>query len=285
MYAPLAITAPEKVVDIDAHEGPVYVSDEHALYFTTQAGRIKRLDLRTLDVTVVRERSNRANGMTLAHDGSLLVCEQGDLEQPARIARLDRFSGDVTTVVESWAGLPLNSPNDVVARSDSSIWFTDPSYGFLQGFRPPPQTGDHVYRYDPGSGRLDVLADSFDKPNGICFSPDEHTLYVSDSGANQEAGSYHPERPHHVVAFPVLDGRHLGPGRLFAVITPGFPDGLKTDRLGRVYASSSSGVQVFAPSGDPLGEIPLPGAVNFAFGGDRLYITNDQAVWAATRGD
>jgi gluconolactonase len=128
-----------------------------------------------------------------------------------------------------------------------------------------------------------VVADSFDKPNGIAFSPDESILYVTDSGANQEPGSYYVDRPHHVVAFNVIDGRHLGPARLFAVTTPGFPDGLKVDSTGRVYVSAASGVMVFDPGGDLIDEIELPGSVNFTFGGpdrDVLYVTTDDAVWA-----
>ena len=141
-----------------------------------------------------------------------------------------------------------------------------------------------MYRFDSRSGRLSVVADSLDKPNGLAFSPDEQTLYVTDSGANDEPGSYHIGRPHHVVAFDVLDGRHLGPSRLFAVTTPGFPDGIKVDRAGRVYTSSPSGVQVFSQAGDLAGLIRVPGAVNFTFGGldgRVLYITTDTAVWAA----
>jgi gluconolactonase len=129
-----------------------------------------------------------------------------------------------------------------------------------------------------------VVADGFDKPNGLAFSPDEAVLYVTDSGANQEPGSYHVRRPHHIVAFDVRDGRHLANQRLLAVTTPGFPDGIKVDDAGRVYASAFSGVQVFSPAGDLIGEIRLPGAVNFAFGGPAgnvLFITADTAVWAA----
>jgi gluconolactonase len=164
------------------------------------------------------------------------------------------------------------------------VWFTDPSYGYLQGFRPEPQLGDYVYRFDPDLDRLSVVADSFDKPNGLAFSRDESVLYVTDSGANQEEGSFHVGRPHHIMAFDVADGRHLTNARLFAVINRGFPDGIKTDAEGRVYASSFRGVAVFDPSGDLIGEIALPGAVNFAFGGpgnDVLFITTDTAVWAA----
>ncbi len=284
-----------KVADVDAHEGPVYA--DGALYFTTLPDdgdvSIRRLDLdgldgqgqtpRGLSLTTVREHANAANGMALAPDGRLIVCEQGSLDAPAGITIVDPVTGDVETVVDSLAGLPLNSPNDVVVAGDGTIWFTDPSYGALQGFRPEPAHGDFVYRYDPASGRLRVVASDFDKPNGLAFSPEERVLYVGDSGANHEPGTFDPRRPHHIRAFGV-DGGRLADDRLFAVTTPGFPDGIKVDSEGRVYASASSGVQVFDSAGELIGEIRLPGAVNFAFGGpDRniLFVTTDTAVWAA----
>ena len=281
----------EKLADVDAHEGPVYVASEDALYFTTfpKPGpqvSIKRLDLVTFDVSVVRRDANGANGMTLDRSGQLIVCEQGSLTERARISRLDPVSGWIEAIVDAWDGLALNSPNDVAVKSDGTIWFTDPSYGSLQGFRPAPMAGEHVYRHDPATGRTTVVSSSFDKPNGLAFSPDERLLYVGDSGANQEAGSFYPERPHHIRVFEVEDGQLAG-DHLFAVTNPGFPDGLKVDSLGRVYASSFSGVQVFGSTGVLLGEIRLPGAVNFTFGGadgSTLFITTDTAIWAATLG-
>jgi gluconolactonase len=261
----------ELVAETDAHEGPVYAADEDALYFTTvrrEAVAIKRLALADGSISLVRPDANMANGMTLDLEGRLLVCEQGTVHTPARIARLDRASGEVETVVEA----DFNSPNDVVVKSDGTIWFTDPSYGYRQGFRPPPQAGDYVYRYDPASGDLFVVAEGFDKPNGIAFSPDERVLYVADNGA-----------PHELLAFDVEEGRDLTNRRRLAGSTPEHPDGLKTDSRGRIYASYAGGVQVLDPSGDLIGEIELPGAVNFAFGRERniLYITADTAVWAA----
>ena len=128
------------------------------------------------------------------------------------------------------------------------------------------------------------VADSFDKPNGLCFSPDESILYVTDSGANHEPGSFEPTRPHHIKAFDVLDDGRVAGERIFADVEPGFPDGIKVDADGRVYSSSFSGVQVFNPRGRLIGEIELPGAVNFCFGGpDRnvLFITADTAIHAA----
>jgi gluconolactonase len=293
----------ELVAETDAHEGPVYIPGHDALYFTTlpRPGNvpapgtpravIKRLALNGLGFPVDESRISALpagvhvpNGMTLGHDGHLVVCEQGTRSEPARISRVDPVTGQVEGLVDSWGALSLNSPNDVVVRGDGTIWFTDPSYGYLQGFRPEPQLGDYVYRFDPASGRLSVVADCFDKPNGLAFSPDQQILYIADSGANQEPGSYHVQRPHRILAFDVRDGTHLAGGRLFAVITPGFPDGIKVDLAGRVYASSFSGVQVFSPAGDLIGEIRLPGTVNFTFGGpmgDVLFITTDTAVWAA----
>jgi gluconolactonase len=289
-----------RVVAAAAHEGPVYAADEDALYFTTlpqpRGGgegplvAIARLALdglafprRAGDVEVVRADANAANGMTLAPDGMLLVCEQGTLRTPARIARVDRATGASEAVVEGFHGLPLNSPNDVVVGPDGAIWFTDPSYGHLQGFRPEPALGSHVYRLDP-AGTLAAVADRFDKPNGLALSPDGRTLYVADSGANHEPGSYDPARPHAVRAFAVTAAGTLRDERLLAVVAPGFPDGVKTDAAGRVFVSAADGIHVHDPDGALLGEIRLPGAVNFCFGGpdrDVLFVTADDAIWAA----
>ena len=264
------------VAETDAHEGPVYAADEDALYFTTvrrERVAIKRLALADGTVTVVRADANMANGMALDQDGSLLVCEQGTLTEPARISRLDRRTRTVGTVVDSWNGLPLNSPNDVVVKRDGTIWFTDPSYGHVQGFRPEPQTGDHVFRFDPASGELTAALDSLDKPNGLAFSPDERVLYVGDNGA-----------PHHLLAFDVEDGARLAGGRVLATFTPEQPDGIKVDERGRIYASAAGGIRILDERGGQIGEIELPGAVNFTFGGSGrnvLFITTDTAVWAA----
>jgi gluconolactonase len=292
-----------KVANTDAHEGPVYVPSEDALYFTTvprPSGvathgspevAIKRL---ALDGTrfpltgereaVVRTRANGANGMSLGHDGRLVVCEQGTTNTAARISALDTGTGHTETIVSGWGALPLNSPNDVVVRADGTLWFTDPSYGHLQGFKSAPVVGDRVYRYDPCTQTATWVIDDFDKPNGLAFSPCGSVLYVGDSGANHEPGTFEPTRPHHIRAFDVTPAGGLARGRLFAVIDPGFPDGIKVDVEGRVYSSSFDGVQVFTPEGHRLGTIHLPGAVNFTFGGnDRnvLFITADTAVWAA----
>jgi gluconolactonase len=274
----------------DAHEGPVYVPDEDALFFTTVPRRTGHLDptlplvsvrrlaldgrrfpLEPRRLTTLRAPANAANGMTLDREGRLVICEQGSYREPAAITRLDRGTGAIETVVDHAEGRPLNSPNDVVVARDGAIWFTDPSYGHLQGFRPEPAGGDVVYRYDPAARRVDVAASGFDKPNGLVFSPAGDVLYVSDNGA-----------PQHVVAYDVAAGRATN-RRVFAPGTPGHPDGLAVDACGRLYASAANGIHVFSRGGELLGEIELPGAVNFTFGGrdrDILFVTADTAVWA-----
>ena len=279
----------ECLVQVPAHEGPVYSAAEDALFFTTpprgDAHGVPRVAIRRLRldgyelpprlprITTVRREANVANGMFLDRDGSLVVCEQGTLESPARISRVDTLTGAAETLVDGFRGFRLNSPNDVVVRSDGTIWFTDPSYGHLQGFRLPPELGDLVYRYDPRTERVTAVADLFDKPNGLAFSPDEQTLYVADNGA-----------PHQLLAFDVEDDAHLHRRRVVAAATPGHPDGLKVDTEGRIYASAAGGVHVIDPDGTLVGEIRVPGAVNFTFGGpgrNVLFITADSAIWAA----
>ncbi|MGD9545618.1 MAG: SMP-30/gluconolactonase/LRE family protein [Methylocystis sp.] len=285
------------LAETNAHEGPVYVAADHALYFTTtpEAGfknvHVRRVRLsgdafpfRSGAIETVLENANMANGMTLGSDGRLVVCEQGTRETPARISRFDPRSGAIETIVDHWRGLRFNSPNDVAIASDGAIWFTDPDYGQLQGFKGPAEIGAYVYRHDPVSGETSVVADDFNKPNGLAFSPDRSALYVTDSGADQASGALVPSLPHHIRAFDVAGGRRLCNSRLFAVVSPGIPDGIKCDAHGRVYVSSATGVQAFSAEGELLGEIMAPGVANFTFGGpnnDVLFILADTRIWQA----
>lgn len=301
-YSPefAAVTGPnpqlELLLETDAHEGPVYVKEQNALYFTTVPRTINTpiqgwkevsvncLRLDDLQLCTVLPLSNMANGMTPGPDGSLLVCEQGTRAARGRIARLHIQSGETETVTDAYFDLPFNSPNDVVRKKDGSIWFTDPMYGFMQGFKPEPLLGNFVYRFDPASGEITAVADSFHRPNGLAFSPDESILYINDSGALPGKGDYRVDLPHHIMAFDVQAGKNLLNQRLFAVVNPGIPDGLKVDAEGRVYSSSASGVKVYNPSARLIGEILLDAACNFCFGGregNELFILNDQAIYRA----
>jgi gluconolactonase len=259
-----------RVAETDAHEGPVYVAGEDALYFTSRDGVIKRLALDSGSVSVVRAEANRANGMTLGLDDRLVVCEQGTLTDQARISRVDPATGAAQTVVDQWRGLRLNSPNDVVVPSDGSIWFTDPTYGSLHGFRPAPEIGDYVYRHDPETGTTSVVA-KLEGPNGLAFSPDEKYLYV---------GNWDPQSK--VVMRYEIDetGAAVG-GSVFYDMTdaPGEDalDGLKVDVEGNLYACGPGGIWVLSPQGEKLGLLHLPEEPhNLACGDDdgrTLYVT------------
>ena len=285
------------LIETNAHEGPVYVAAEHALYFTTvpEPGpkniAIMRLQLggdvfpfTAQEIETVRQPSNMANGMTLDREGRLVICEQGTKTANAQISRMDLQTRKAETMVDQWRGLRFNSPNDVVVKSDGTVWFTDPNYGAIQGFKNAPEVGAFVYRHDPATGGTAVVADNFNKPNGLAFSPDESALYITDTGANQAPGTYFVDLPHHVRAFDVVDGQHLRNDRLFAEVSPGVPDGIKLDAQGHVYTSSGTGVQVFTVQGDLMGEIFAPGVANFTFGGptnDVVFILGDTKIWQA----
>ena len=224
------------------------------------------------EVGIAARQQARGRGSRLGGaNGRLVVCEQ----DPAAVALVDPATGESETMVDSWRGLRLNSPNDVVVKRDGSVWFTDPSYGFLQGFRPPPEVGDFVYRYDPAGDRLTVVADSFDKPNGLALSSDEAVLYV---------GNWDPE--HKVLMRYEIDGGG-GRGEVLFDMThaPGEDaiDGIKVDREGNLYVCGPGGIWVLSPEGEKLGLLSLPeDPHNLAWGGADgrdLYVTALTSVY------
>lgn len=234
--------------DLKFTEGPVWMPKGFLVFSDIPANQLKRWDAKG-GLATFRENSQNANGNTLDAKGQLLTAEHGG----RRVSRTDA-AGNVTTVVDAFEGKKLNSPNDVVMKSDGTIWFTDPDYG-LAG-RPKEQAGNYVYRLDPASGQLDAVVKDFDKPNGLCFSPDESKLYVADSGA-----------PRHIRVFPVTGGG-LGAGTVFAKIDKGGPDGIRCDAGGRVWSSSGDGAQIFSSEGKLIARVLLPqAAANLAFGG------------------
>jgi gluconolactonase len=184
----------------------------------------------------------------------------------------------------------LNSPNDVVVKSDDTIWFTDPRYGIdsdYDGVKADAEIGAcNVYRLDPRDGSLEVAADDFVRPNGIAFSPDERVLYVSDSGFWPD-----PNGPHHIRAFDVTREGKLQHSRVVADVAPGIPDGIRIDADGNIWTSAGDGVHCITPGGEVIGKIPVPEMVaNLTFGGpkgNRLFIcafTSLYAIWVNVRG-
>ncbi len=275
-------------------EGPVYVALQHSqlgyLLFTDQINDnilIMRwhgiqpyqqiTPLSWSKPVVFRHPSSIADGQTADEKGRLLTAET-----TGRRVSITELDGTVRTLVGFYNGKPLNSPNDLVVKSDGTVWFTDPSYGCLQ-FPQECYLPNHVYRYDPVTQDLKVVISSLKMPNGIAFSPDESILYVIDSAAIQAPRTYYEENPHAIYAFDV-QGATLSQQRLFATISPGFPDGMRLDVSGNIYVGALDGVQVFNPQGKLIGKIKMPKeTANLTFGGadnNILFICSSDSLWA-----
>jgi gluconolactonase len=265
-------------------EGPVWMQeDSSVLWSDIPNNRMLRWS-EADGMAVWRDQVEFTNGHIREADGSLLHCSHG-----LRAIVRTRFDVGLSNprdeiVVDRYQGKRLNSPNDVVVKSDGTIWFTDPPYGIasdFEGHKAESELGDcFVFRFDPATGELRMVSDFVEEPNGIAFSPDESVLYVSDtSAALRTDGSGH----HHIVAFDVVDGQHLNNPRVFAVVEPGLPDGFRIDRHGFVYTSSEDSVQVYHPDGTRIGRIAVPEKIgNLTFGGpahDQLFIAASTSLY------
>jgi len=259
-------------------EGPVWFAEHNQLVWSDIPNRRMLRWIEGGSVDVFRADSNYSNGNSRDRQGRLVTCEHGG----RRVTRTEP-DGSITVLADSYRGGRLNSPNDVVVKSDGTVWFTDPPYGILsdyEGFKAPQeQEGCFVYRLDPTSGELTIATGELSKPNGLAFSPDESTLYVAESGR-----SHDPDVSPHILAFPVeADGR-LGRGRAFAEVTQGLPDGFRVDLDGNVWTSAGQAVECFDPAGNLLGRIKLPEvAANVTFGGprrNRLFITATSSLYS-----
>lgn len=277
-------TLPELIVDgFISARGPVWMND--ALYFNdTPAKKMHRWSAEH-GLTTVVDNNEFASGATADLEGRLVSCEQGGRrvvrrEDPASIDRIE-------TLAERFEGRRLNSPCDVVVRSDGAVWFTDPPYGInsnIEGYPADREVSGHfVYCMRP-NGPLTPVAKDFERPSGLAFSPDERRLYVADSGALPGASfqGIDYDRPHHIRALD-LEGCVLRDSRVFAVVAPGAPYGLRVDMEGYVWSSSDEGVHCYAPNSTLIGKILVPGPVsNLCFGGPSgsdLFITALDAVW------
>ncbi len=260
-------------------EGPVWFADGQYLLWSDIPNNVILQYADGLGVRVWRHPSHNTNGHTRDREGRLISCEHGG----RRVSRTEH-DGSYTVLVDRYKGKRLNSPNDVVVKSDGTIWFTDPPYGILsdyEGKKTRSAIGaNYVYRFDPKAKGLTVVADDFDKPNGIAFSPDEKKLYIADTG-----GSHDPGGAHHIRVFDVIGGPKLARGRVFAEISPGLADGFRLDTDGNVWTSAGDGVHCFSPRGELLGKVLVPEVVsNVCFGGpkrNRLFITATTSLYAA----
>lgn len=247
-------------------EGPVWMGD-HLLFSDLHKDRIHRWSQEE-GLTVYREPSGKVNGNTRDLEGRLITA--GHVSRNLQRTELD---GSVTILAEHFGGMHLSSPNDVVVKSDGSIWFTDPPYTITPEQQELP--ANYVFRFEPNDGGIAPVVDDMDRPNGLCFSPDETLLYIADSARQ------------HIRRF-VVTGEKIEGGEVFATIDPGIPDGMRVDTDGRLYSTAADGIHVFAPDGELLGKILTPElTANCAFGGDgdhTLFITARTSLYAITLG-
>ncbi len=263
-------------------EGPVWVGDgRYLLWSDIPNDRILKWEEATGEVSVFRGPSNYGNGNTRDRQGRLVTCEHGG----RRVVRTE-YDGTITVLADNWQGKPLNSPNDVVVKSDGSVWFTDPVFGILghyEGHKAEPEIAQAVYRIDGQSGEMSIVADDILGPNGLCFSPAEDRLYIVESRGE-------PYRK--ILAYDVSqDGREITNKRMLIDAGPGgTPDGMRCDVGGNLWcgwgmgSADLDGVLVFAPDGAKIGRIALPErCANVCFGGlkrNRLFMASSQSLYA-----
>ena len=261
-------------------EGPAYFpGGRYLVWSDIPNNRMMRFDETDGSVSVFRQPSRNSNGQTVDREGRLVTCEH----RSRAVARTEH-DGTRTVLAERVGGKRFNSPNDVVVKSDGTVWFSDPTYGIdsdYEGDAAPSEIGaSHVYRCDPATGECAAVTSDFVKPNGLAFSPDEKLLYIADTGA-----THVKDGPHHIRRFSVgADGKTLSGGEVFAVCEPGLFDGFRLDVHGNIWTSAGDGVHIYAPDATLLGKILVPEVVaNVCFGGpkrNRLFICATTSLYA-----
>jgi gluconolactonase len=260
-------------------EGPAYfAAGRYLVWSDIPNDRMLRWDEPTGTVGVFRSPAGYTNGHTVDGQGRLVSCSHGE----RRVERTEH-DGSITVIADRFDGKRLNSPNDVVVRSDGSIWFTDPTYGIdsdYEGHQAQSEIGAcHVYRVDPASGECRIAADDFVRPNGLAFAPGEQRLFVSDTGVTHVA-----DGPRHIRAFDVGADGALSGGAVFATCTEGMFDGFRFDEDGRLWTSAADGVHCYDPDGTLIGKVLVPEQVaNVVFGGpkrNRLFICATSSLYA-----
>ncbi|MGH6702868.1 MAG: SMP-30/gluconolactonase/LRE family protein [Bradyrhizobium sp.] len=258
-------------------EGLVWMGDAGCLLFQDLPRDRTMRWIEDAGVSVYRAPSGYANGQTRDCQGRLISCSHRE-----RCLFRTELDGSITRLVDRHGGRRLNSPNDVAVKSDGTIWFTDPLYGIqtdYEGGRQASEQPPALYRFDPGTGEINVAAGDFDGPNGLAFSPDERRLYVAETG-DQTADN--PKQ--YIRAFDVDAAGLLSGGDIFHKIEPGYADGLCVDEDGNLWSSAGDGVHCIDPDGRLLGKVLVPHRVsNLTFGGayrDRLFIGGSHTLYA-----
>jgi len=252
--------------DLMFTEGPTWHPGGFLVFSDIPANELKKWT-KADGLTTFRKPSANANGNTIDLQGRLVTAEH-----TGRRISVTEKDGTVKTLVGTHDGKKFNSPNDVVVKSDGTVWFTDPPYGLPRGEQ-KEQEGHYVFRFDPKANKTTIVVKDFDRPNGLVFSPDESKLYVADSGT-----------PRHIRVFDVKSDGALSEGKVFCKIDKGAPDGIRIDADGRVWSSAGDGVQIFAPDGSLVGKILVPESpANLCFGGadgKTLFITARKGLYS-----
>jgi gluconolactonase len=261
-------------------EGPVWFGDgRYLLWSDIPNNRIMKWEEETGAVSVYRKPSDFANGNTRDRQGRLVSCEHGT----RRVTRTE-YDGSISVIADKFEGKRLNSPNDVVVKSDGSVWFTDPPFGLLgnyEGFVAKPEVGQNLYRVDGATGEITVMDSEVLGPNGLCFSPDESILYVVESRTS----------PRGILAYDVADGgKRLTRKRKFLDAGPGTPDGMRCDVDGNLWfgwgmgTAELDGVLIYNPDARLIGRIALPErCANLCFGGlhrNRLFMASSRSIYS-----
>jgi gluconolactonase len=284
-----------------AHEAPVGIRGLNKLFFVSnrlgdkdspnQHIQLQTLDLSSGHVEVLPSQLTNQlpmpNGATNwpGTDDCFVLLTQGQCDVRPAVNKVNLRDMTCEVLLNSYQGKQLNSPNDVVVYKDGTIWFTDPPYGHAQNFRPEPELGNRVYAFNPTTGDIQVLAEKFVKPNGIVFSPDYTTVYVTDTGDKNEDTA---PRNQTIYAFDVVQPDSSSSSnlpspqnrRVFATVESEQPDGIKVDCKGNVYTGTKGGIEVFAPDGTKLGTICCGHTTNLAFVDDTLYAMCEQKIVA-----
>ncbi|KAH8657702.1 hypothetical protein BX600DRAFT_384082 [Xylariales sp. PMI_506] len=288
-----------------AHEAGVFFAENNTLFITSNGykGPDGKRTIHISKVTLPAEYGPSATakaicekidapGVPMAnggvnYQGGVLFCAQGTPTAPGGLVVMESHPPYAArTLLTGFHGRDFNSVNDVVVHSDGSIWFTDPIYGYEQGIRPKPKLPSQVYRFDPETKGIRAMADGFGRPNGICFSPDEKTIYVTDTDWIHGDGTTDDTRASHIYAFDVsiISGQpFLTNRRLFAMADEGIPDGIKCDLEGNVYSGCGDGVNIWSAGGVLLGKVLVEGGTaNFCFGREgELFLLNENRLWRA----
>ncbi|PGG99005.1 gluconolactonase [Blastomyces parvus] len=293
-----------------AHEAGVYIRSTNSIYFTSNYQTSDpRIDLYaiTADTWQIEKLTSKPGFDTVSqpngacnYQDKVLYCAQGDIHrgkngggissQPSALTLVDPVSGTAETLLNNFYGREFSSLNDVVVHHGTGdIWFTDPTYGYEQAFRPPPVLPKQVYRFRPSTGQCWAAANGFEMCNGLCFNPDYTLMYITDTGSIQSHGdirdghnfSVRATLPASIYVYDVVDGgTRLANRRLFAFCDNGVPDGIKCDEKGYVYSGCGDGVHVWDTEGSLVGKIVVGGTTaNFCFDEKGIWMFAEEELW------